>query len=292
MRSGNQDAAGLFPGKETRLFAIPFIHIKMIILPRQARDKHRESTQKRTRFCRHVPRNGEVEPEEEKGREAGAFQHLTCAAASAAAGCRCKTAGGLECRLVFDLQNSRSCVVFSPNADAAECLRRHVGRTERAPAGVVGGGSKPMGACHCRTVLSCPVVSCPVLSCRAVPCRGLLCPALSCPVVSCCVLSCRAVPCRGLLCPALSCPVVPYRGLLCPALPCPALSCPALPCPVLLCPALPCPVLSCRVVSPHIYACAYLCLSACLTDCLSIGVRACNRLRCCNLSYGRAQAAA
>ena len=90
---------------------------------------------------------------------------MTCAAASAAAGCRCKTAGGLECRLVFgmcvclvfDLQNSRSCVVFSPNADAAECLRRHVGRTERAPAGVVGGGSKPMGASHCRTVLSCRV---------------------------------------------------------------------------------------------------------------------------------------
>ena len=32
-------------GKETRLFA-PFVH-KMIILPRQARNKHRESTQKR-----------------------------------------------------------------------------------------------------------------------------------------------------------------------------------------------------------------------------------------------------
>jgi hypothetical protein len=37
-------------GKETRLFA-PFLY-KIIILPRQARDKHRESTQKRTRFCR------------------------------------------------------------------------------------------------------------------------------------------------------------------------------------------------------------------------------------------------
>ena len=38
------------PGKGTRLFA-PFLY-KIIILPRQARDKHRESTQKRTRFCR------------------------------------------------------------------------------------------------------------------------------------------------------------------------------------------------------------------------------------------------
>ena len=28
------------------------LYIKMIVLPRQARDKHRESTQKRTRFCR------------------------------------------------------------------------------------------------------------------------------------------------------------------------------------------------------------------------------------------------
>ena len=28
------------------------LYIEMIILPRQARDKHRESTQKRTRFCR------------------------------------------------------------------------------------------------------------------------------------------------------------------------------------------------------------------------------------------------
>ena len=38
------------PGKETRPFAPIFIYIQCIILPRQARDKHRESTQKRTVF--------------------------------------------------------------------------------------------------------------------------------------------------------------------------------------------------------------------------------------------------
>ena len=40
-------------GKETRVL-LRHLYIKVIILPRQARDKHRESTQKRMRFCRSV----------------------------------------------------------------------------------------------------------------------------------------------------------------------------------------------------------------------------------------------
>ena len=40
----------------------PLLH-KMIVLPRQARDKHRESTQKLTRFCRHcVDADGTLKP--------------------------------------------------------------------------------------------------------------------------------------------------------------------------------------------------------------------------------------
>ena len=35
-----------------RVFLRCHLFVKMIILPRQARDKHRESTQKWTRFCR------------------------------------------------------------------------------------------------------------------------------------------------------------------------------------------------------------------------------------------------
>eukprot|EP01046_Picozoa_sp_COSAG06_P029486 COSAG06_NODE_2735_length_6368_cov_19.977987_7_plen_121_part_00 len=46
-------------GKETPLFA-PFVHNKCIILPRQARDKHRESTQKRVAWLRFV-RGGCIE---------------------------------------------------------------------------------------------------------------------------------------------------------------------------------------------------------------------------------------
>ena len=42
-------AAAIAAGKKTRLFAPEFL-LKMIILPRQARDKHRESTQKKDAF--------------------------------------------------------------------------------------------------------------------------------------------------------------------------------------------------------------------------------------------------
>jgi hypothetical protein len=39
-----------FSGKKTRLFALPFCVLECIILPRQARDKHRETQKERRVF--------------------------------------------------------------------------------------------------------------------------------------------------------------------------------------------------------------------------------------------------
>jgi hypothetical protein len=42
------------------LYIQPFLYIKCIFLPRQARDKHRESTQKRQLFCCRHRANGTI----------------------------------------------------------------------------------------------------------------------------------------------------------------------------------------------------------------------------------------
>ena len=47
-----QRAAGRTPGENTALFV--HFDVKKIILPRQARDKHRERTQKESRFLQHL----------------------------------------------------------------------------------------------------------------------------------------------------------------------------------------------------------------------------------------------